>query len=193
MSSPDTVRFPAEDRERRKWMDPEAILARIGVKQGTIFADIGCGGGFFALPAARIVGYNGRVLGVDRDVRSVNAVLESASKEKLDNLQLAAGRAEDIVLCSHCADVVFFGMDLHDFDDASAVLRNARKTIKPSGILVNLDWKKETMRFGPPLEKRFDEEKAKKLIEGAGFAVESISGSGPFHYLILATPLPANK
>lgn len=57
----------ADDPERRKWQDPLAILSYIGLKTGQTFVDIGCGGGFFALPAARVVGESGRVYGIDAD------------------------------------------------------------------------------------------------------------------------------
>ena len=40
-------------------------MANIGLKSGLIFMDIGCGGGFFALPAARVVGESGKVYGID--------------------------------------------------------------------------------------------------------------------------------
>ncbi|MDO8578973.1 MAG: methyltransferase domain-containing protein [Dehalococcoidales bacterium] len=182
------IRFPADDQERRKWMDPEVILSDLGLKPGLTFVDIGCGAGFFALPAARIVGKTGKVYGLDADARSIAALKEQAAREKLDNLHLTTGRGEETILCEECADFVFFGMDLHDFQDAAKVLENARRMIKPAGRLVNLDWKKVEMRFGPPLEKRFDEQKAKTLIEAAGFSVETISDSGPYHYLITARP-----
>ncbi len=46
----------------------------------------------------------------------------------------------------------------------------------------------KAMTFGPPLEKRYDEAKATHLIEAAGFSVESVKDSGPYHYLIIAIP-----
>lgn len=188
MSAGEGVRFPADDRERRTWMDPEAILSGIGLKPGFTFMDIGCGAGFFALPAAGIVGKTGKVYGLDPDARSIAVLKEHAAREKLDNLHLTTGRGEETILCETCADIVFFGMDLHDFQDAAKVLENARRMIKPTGRLVNLDWKKIEMAFGPPLAKRFDEAKAKTLIEAAGFSVETITDSGAYHYLITARP-----
>jgi len=180
------IRFPADDIERRKWMDPDTILSGIGLKAGLTFLDIGCGGGFFALPAARIVGPGGRVYGLDPDARAIAVLKAQAAREKLENLHLTVGRGEETVLCDKCADIVFFGIDLHDFQDPAMVLENARKMIKPSGRLVNLDWKKVDMRFGPPLEKRFNEHEAGTLIEAAGFSIESVAYSGPYHYLITA-------
>jgi ubiquinone/menaquinone biosynthesis C-methylase UbiE len=166
--------MPADDNERREWQNPEAILADIGLSLGFTFVDIGCGGGFFALPAARIVGSTGKIYGLDKDDRSITSLKEQAAREGLNNLQLTTGKAEEAVICEQCADIVFFGMVLHDFQDAVKVLENARKMIKASGRLVNLDWKKEAMKLGPPLEIRFSEEMAKRLIEAAGLSVESI-------------------
>ncbi|MBI2832275.1 MAG: class I SAM-dependent methyltransferase [Chloroflexi bacterium] len=177
-----------DDMERRKWQDPEAILDTIGLKSGLTFMDIGCGGGFFTLPAARLVGPGGKVYSVDTDAEALSSLKEKASKEGLNNLTLKESTAEETVFCQECADIVFFGIDLHDFKQPEKVLENARKMLKPSGRLVDLDWKKEVMPMGPPLWKRFSEEQASRLIESAGFKVESIAESGRFHYLIIAKP-----
>jgi ubiquinone/menaquinone biosynthesis C-methylase UbiE len=176
------------DPARRKWQDPEAILSGIGLKAGLVFADIACGGGFFSLPAARMVGKKGKVYGLDANPASIAALKEEADKEGLKNLYLTAGRAEETIVCDHCADILFFGIALHDFQDPAEVLKNARRILKPEGRLVDLDWKKEETAFGPPLHIRFDEKKASRLIENAGFTIESISDSGLYHYLITAKP-----
>jgi ubiquinone/menaquinone biosynthesis C-methylase UbiE len=178
----------ANDPERRKWQNPEAILANIGLKAGLTFMDIGCGGGFFALPAARVVGESGKVYGIDTNAESVSELRELASREGLNNLGLTIGKAEDVVLCDSCADIVFFGIVLHDFEDPAKVLQNAKKMLNPAGRLINLDWRKITMQLGPPLQKRFGEEKAVQLIEAAGFEVLSIKDIGPYHYIIVAKP-----
>ncbi len=178
----------AEDPDRRKWQDPEAILADIGLKPGHTFADIGCGGGFFTLPAARIVGDKGLVYGVDSDAQSIHEMEQRAAAKGLKNLRLTVSKAEDALLCHACADIVFFGIVLHDFDDPAKVLGNARKMIKPAGTLVNLDWKKEPTPFGPPLTKRFTPEKASGLIEEAGFKVEKVKDVGEYNYMVIARP-----
>lgn len=179
--------MPFSDSERRTWQDPEAILSEIGLRPGFTFADIGCGGGFFALPAARMVGKEGKVYGLDTNAASIAALKEQSAREGLKNLYLAIGRAEEIIPCRHCADIVFFGMALHDFQDPSRVLENAGSIIKPAGRLVNLDWKKEAA-LGPPSNIRFDEKKASDLIVNAGFQIESVKDSGLYHYLIMAKP-----
>jgi ubiquinone/menaquinone biosynthesis C-methylase UbiE len=179
---------PAIDHERRKWQNPEAILADIGLKPGFTFIDVGCGGGFFTLPAARMVGRRGKVYGLDVDNRSITSLKELAAKEGLKNLNLTVGQAEESVICEQCADIVFFGIALHDFQDPARVLENARRMVKSAGKLVNLDWKKEPMDLGPPLKIRFSEDMAVHLIQTAGFTVETVKESGPYHYLVVAKP-----
>jgi ubiquinone/menaquinone biosynthesis C-methylase UbiE len=180
--------LPFDDNARRKWQNPEAILADIGLKAGFTFADIGCGSGFFALPAARMVGKRGKVYGLDTNARAITSLKEQAAREGLNNLYVTIGRAEETVICQRCADIVFFGIALHDFQDPAKVLTNARSIIKPTGKLVDLDWKKESMELGPPLRIRFSEGMAASLIEAAGFKVEIIKDSGLYHYLVIAKP-----
>jgi ubiquinone/menaquinone biosynthesis C-methylase UbiE len=180
------IRGSIYDHERRKWQNPEAILSSIGLRPGFTFIDIGCGSGFFALPAARIVGKKGKVYGLDTDAESIFSLKEQAAREGIGNLYLITARAEESVLCDQCADIVFFGMALHDFQDPLKVLENAKSMVKHTGRLVNLDWKKEPMELGPPLRIRFGEEMAVCLIEAAGFTVETIEDSGPYHYLVIA-------
>jgi ubiquinone/menaquinone biosynthesis C-methylase UbiE len=181
-----STRRSIDDHERRKWQNPEAILSSIGLRPGFTFIDIGCGSGFFALPAARIVGKRGKVYGLDTDAESIASLKEQVTREGIENLHLIIARAEESVLCDQCADIVFFGMALHDFQDPSKVLGNAKSMVRHTGKLVNLDWKKEPMELGPPLGIRFDEEMALRLIETAGFTIETIKDSGPYHYLVIA-------
>ncbi len=182
-------RFPHDDPERREWQDPEAVLAEIGLGPGHVFVDVGCGEGFFSVPASRVVGENGRVYALDINTEAVDRLRKFAEEHGLDNIVARAGAAERRVMCDGCADFVFLGIDLHDFSDPAAVLRNAVSMLKPGGRLVDLDWKKEETPIGPPLEIRFDQEKAVGLIEGAGLRVESVRDHGPWHYLITATPV----
>ena len=60
--------------------------------------------------------------------------------------------------------------------------------IKPDGQLIDLDWKKTEMPFGPPVSIRFSEEQAAGLMRSAGFTVADVKDAGPYHYIITAKP-----
>ena len=72
-----------EEKERRRWQDPEALLGGLGLKHGMTFVDIGCGDGFFTFPAARFVGNKGRVYGIDADDGAIGRMKQKALKEDL--------------------------------------------------------------------------------------------------------------
>jgi len=179
-------RFPADDPERKKWQDPEKILSSIGLRKGDVFIDVGCGEGFFALPAARYIGQAGRVCAFDINSDAIARLKEQATTEGLSQVVAEVRAAEDAVVCEGCGDIVFFGNDLHDFSDPGQVIQNAFVMLKPAGRLVNLDWKPIQMDFGPPLEKRFSVARAEALIESGGLKILSMQDAGPYHYLILA-------
>ena len=180
-------RFRADDPERKAWQDPDKIFSSIGLHKGMIFVDVGCGEGYFALPAARGVGPEGRVYAVDINADAVEHLKEQATKEGLTNLSAEAKEAEAAVACEGCADIVFFGIDLHDFADPKKVIQNANVMLRQSGRLIDLDWKDIPMDFGPPAEKRFPVKKATMMIESAGFTIQSVQDAGPYHYLIIAS------
>lgn len=181
-------RFPGEDALRRRWHNPETTLKRIGLRSGMVFMDIGCGYGFFTIPAAEQVGENGKVYAVDADAAAVEAVKGKAAEKGLKNIVAKVGEAEETVFCDACADIIFFSIVLHDFRDPAKVLSNAKRMIKSDGTLVNLDWKKKHTVFGPPMQIRFSEEQAQTLIRQAGFAIESVKNAGSNFYIVTAKP-----
>jgi len=178
-----------DETSRRSWQNPENILTRIGLVSGMVMVDIGCGEGFFALPAARMAGRQGKIIGIDINAEAVANMLDKARSENLNNLEGMVGRGEDTIACEGCADIAFFGIDLHDFSDPVKVLSCARVMLKKDGKLIDLDWKKVQSPIGPPEEIRFEESYAVKLIEEAGFSAVSIEDMLPWFYLIKAVPI----
>jgi len=104
-----------DEEERQSLQDPDAILTDIGVVAGLVVVDTGCGEGFFAIPSARRVGKSGTVFGIDINHEAVGRMMERAGREGLHNIQGCIGTGEETIVCEGCADVVFFGIDLHDF------------------------------------------------------------------------------
>jgi len=160
-----------------------------------VFMDIGCGDGFFTIPAAQIVGEQGKVYAVDIDASAIERLKRRASEKDLNNVTAIVGAAEETIFCDECADIVFYSIVLHDFRDPAKVLQNAKQILKPTGTLVNLDWKKKLMPIGPPMRIRFSEEQALNIIKQASFTIESVKDLGRNFYIITAKPLisPSKK
>jgi ubiquinone/menaquinone biosynthesis C-methylase UbiE len=180
--------FSLDESIRRKWYNPESILKDAGLKANMVFMDIGCGDGFFSVLASEIIGPDGMIYALDIDASAIEGLKRQAANLGLTNIRATIGPAEETVFCSRCADVVFFSMVLHDFSNPEKVLLNSMKMLKHTGVLVNLDWKKERMSFGPPMHIRFDENKTAELLKQAGFTVTSVKEAGPHHYVVTAKP-----
>jgi ubiquinone/menaquinone biosynthesis C-methylase UbiE len=178
----------AGDANIRKGYHPKLSLESIGLRAGMVFMDIGCGYGFFTIPAAQIVGEQGKVYAVDVDSSSIDRLKREAVEKGLKNVTAKVGAAEETVFCEACADIVFYSIVLHDFRAPAKVLQNAKQMLKPTGTLVNLDWKKKLMPFGPPMRIRFSEEQASNLIKQAGFTIENVKDLGSNFYIVTAKP-----
>jgi ubiquinone/menaquinone biosynthesis C-methylase UbiE len=180
--------FVLDEATRRSWYNPQEVLK--GLRSGMVFADVGCGDGFFSVLAAKKVREKGKVYAVDTDASAIEKLLSKANAQGLKNIYAKIGSAEETVFCGECVDFVFYSMVLHDFYDPAKVLKNAKRMVRPGGRLVDLDWKKQEMPFGPPFKIRFSREQASGLIENAGFQVETIKDAGNYHYVLTARPLP---
>ena len=106
------------------------------------------------------------------------------TQEGLANVTTEVGRGEAARLCRECADVVFMGIVLHDFEVPAQVLANAYIMTRPGGRLVNLDWKKEALPLGPPEQVKFSPDRAAEMIREAGFRVSGTRDSGQYHYVV---------
>lgn len=184
-------RYPGEETLRRRWRKPETTLKAVGLRSGMVFMDIGCGDGFFTIPAAQLVGEKGAVYAVDIDAAVIEKLKDRALEKGLANITARLGAAEETVFCTECADIVFYSRVLHDFKDPAKVLHNAKHMLKPDGKLVNLDWKKKSTMFGPPVHIRFSEEQAAELIRTAGLTIESVKSAGSNFYIITARTVNA--
>jgi len=179
--------FSLEEATRRSWYTPDDILQNL--HSGMTFIDVGCGDGFFSILAAKKVGEKGKIYAVDSDASAIEKLNSKAKALGLKNIVTRVAAAEETVFCIKCADFVFFSMVLHDFAEPAQVLQNAKHMIKPTGMLVDLDWKKQEMPFGPPVKIRFSETYASDLIEKAGFQISSVKDVGRYHYVVTAKPL----
>lgn len=180
--------FNLDEATRRSWYNPESILKSLS--EGMVFADVGCGDGFFTIIAAKKVGQKGKVYAVDIDAQAIERLNQKATVLELQNISTKVGPAEDAVFCSKCVDMVFYSMVLHDFTDPLRVLKNAWNMLKPTGSLIDLDWKKIQVPFGPLYSIRFSEDYASTLIQNAGFKEIDVKDVGTYHYVVGAKPLP---
>ncbi|MBN1382806.1 MAG: methyltransferase domain-containing protein [Deltaproteobacteria bacterium] len=90
---------------------PYKILDAAGLKKGQTVFEIGCGPGFFTIPAAKIVGDQGYVYACDIQPRFVARVKEKMEKEALRNITPMYVNASNTGLPDKSVDLAFiFGL-----------------------------------------------------------------------------------
>ena len=174
-----------------KFLDPARIVLGWDIKEGNYIADLGCGGGYFTIPMAKIVGQKGKIFAVDILESSLESVRSQAYLEKLSNISYLRAdlekknSLEEWVKKSSC-QIVLLANTLHSSSHQKTVIAEARRLLGSSGRLIVVDWKSEKdtqlKNFGPPTDFRLNEQKIKTMINKNGFSFEKKFEAGQFHF-----------
>lgn len=174
------------------------MLRSAGIRAGWKVADFGCGPGYFLVPAARFVGSQGRVVGIDILATAVDQarkrVQGAAVGAWTDVFRLDLARPAGSALPDDWADLVLISTVLSQSAPA-AVLREAARVVKPGdGRVLVIEWEQVATPVGPPPEQRIDENTVLAAAKRAGLQPISLFRPSPSHYgVTFAKPLAAES
>jgi ubiquinone/menaquinone biosynthesis C-methylase UbiE len=175
-----------DNPQRRELLPPERTLKLLGLKAGDVMADIGCGIGYFTVPASLIVGGEGKVYAVDvseymlEDVKgkieeggltNVEAVLTDGSMPKLENAGITFAFTSNV---------------LHEIEDQAGFVSGIKGLLAEGGRMAVVEWEKIDSDFGPPKDHRLGKEDLARLMVAAGFGSISVVDLGENFYGMIA-------
>ena len=105
------------------------------LSSGERVVDVGCGAGIDSLIAAKKVGPDGRVLGVDMTPSMLEKARRAAEEAGLKNVEFREGYAESLPVDEGWADVVISNGVLNLMPDKAAALEEIARVLKPGGRL----------------------------------------------------------
>jgi arsenite methyltransferase len=104
-------------------------------RPGEKVLDLGSGAGMDSLIAARMVGPDGRVIGVDMTPAMLEKSRQAAEQAGLSNVEFREGYAEDLPVEDGWADVVISNGVLNLMPDKAAALEEMDRALRPGGRL----------------------------------------------------------
>ena len=117
-------------------VNPYDWLRETGVVAGQDVLEVGCGPGFFTIPAAELVGDRGHVLTLDNNPAAVEYVGRKITRLGAKNVEVVLEDAAHTGLPEGSQDVVFLYGVIHAlWNNIDEVLAETHRVLKPGGTL----------------------------------------------------------
>lgn len=149
------------------FLNPQKLIQEIGFDYGDKVADFGSGSGNLTVFIAQAVGNNGRVFAIDIQDRALQAVASRAEIMGLNNIKTIHANLEapnGSTLKDDSMDAVFISNTLFQTEDKLAIIKEAKRVLRPLGMLIVIDWQPKQTPFGPHSDRRTSPEEVKKIV-----------------------------
>ncbi len=153
--------FEEPGRDQRLQID--RVMDLLHIRPGTTVADIGAGGGWFTVRAARRVGSTGQVIAEDINPKAIDAIRERAQTEHLGNIEEVLGTPDDPKLAPDSLDAALMLKVYHEIAHPEVLLGHLRAALKPGARFGIID------RNGNGANHGLDEAIVRAEVERAGF------------------------
>jgi cyclopropane fatty-acyl-phospholipid synthase-like methyltransferase len=173
--------------ERLRLQPVEPALELLGLEREHVLIDLGCGSGYFLLPAASRVQ---SAWGLDISPELLRLVRKAAVAAGIRNVRTMR-------TCEHCIPGPTGAVDralavdvLHEMAAPIRLLGEIRRVLASDGRLLVIDWNRRSSPHGPPSSERVGRERARGMLARAGFRKITAHNIYKHHYALLAEKSP---
>ncbi|MGE4385280.1 MAG: class I SAM-dependent methyltransferase [Endomicrobiaceae bacterium] len=172
---------------KRTLENPHEILVKAGIQKGKyVLLDIGTGSGYLAVISAEIMGSGSTVYALDCNKETVKILEKELSNKGIKNIfALEADAVNKFPIKRDSADICIMSNVVHGFvpnREMEKILQNLNIVLKDDGKLIILDFKKDDLSFGPPLEMRLDIKELEDILEPYGYILINSFDAGVNQY-----------
>jgi SAM-dependent methyltransferase len=173
-----------EGPDRELWQKPDQIMDALAIADGSVVADLGAGGGWFTVRLARRVGPHGIVFAQDIQEQMLESIERRMQREGLRNVRTVLGQPDDPRLPRQVQATLIVDV-YHEVENQVELLRNIRESLAPNGRLGIVEFRKDGVGPGPPMDERVDESVVIANAETAGLRLIRRETFLPYQYLLV--------
>ena len=152
-----------EEPGRDQRLQIARVMDLLQLKPGSTIADIGAGGGWFSVRAARRVAPGGRVIAEEINPKAIAYIQQRAQREHLADIKTLLGTPDDPKLAPNSLDAALMLKVYHEIAHPQLVLANLRTALKPGARFGIID------RNGNGANHGLNEPIVRAEVERAGF------------------------
>lgn len=168
-----------------KFSDPYTNIKQMHINKGMHVADFGAGVGFYSLALAQEVGPTGMVYAIDVQADHLTKLKKEAMHRGWSNIDIVHGDLEapgGSGLMGASIDRIVISNVLFQVEDPFILVREAKRILRPSGMIAVIDWSESYNRVGPDEEMVVDADRIIKMFATEGFEVATALDAGSHHY-----------
>ena len=128
-----------EEAGRDQKLQIDRVMDTLKLHPGSNVADVGAGGGWFSVRAARRVSPGGTVYAEDINPHAIDAIHDRAAKENLPNIAAVLGTPDDPKLPANSLDAALMLRVYHEVAHPPTLLANLRTSMKSGGLFGVID------------------------------------------------------
>lgn len=174
--------------EREAEEAPSKAIAALGIPKGAVVADVGAGSGYYTVLLARAVGPTGRVVATDLQPGMLDIVRGKVARERLSNVEVVQGRADDPVLPPASFDLILMVDVYHELSSPQVFVRKLKEALKPGGRLVLIEFRLEDPRVPIREEHKMSVSQVRQELGADGFRIERVIDVLPWQHIIVLAP-----
>ena len=155
--------------KRREMLPTRTVLNKIGLNEGARLADIGCGIGYFSIPAADVIGPQGIVFALDVSKEMIEELDKKIEENDIENIRTVITDKYNFKLEDNSVSYAFICTVLHEIEDGIAFINETKRILALGGKIAVVEWIRAESDWGPPVDHRLDSSDVKIMLQAAGF------------------------